>query len=98
MLDFVELYRNKGVDTIMFRELVGQNSLLLEDIVSFNEQFEYIETLKGIYYTVKVYRYKDMIVKYYNTNKNIDKTILSSMSFRNGILQKDFKEIIKNLR
>lgn len=98
MLDFVEFYRNKGVDTIMFRELVGQNSLLLKYIISFNEQFEYIETLKGIYYTVKVYKYKDMIVKYYNSNKNIDKTILSSMSFRNGILQKDFKETIKDLR
>lgn len=98
MLDFVNYYRTKGIDSIMFRELVSKNPLLLKDVVLFDEQFNYIETIKGIYYTVKVYKYKDMIVKYYDTNKDINKSILSSMSFRNGILQKDFKEIIKDLR
>lgn len=98
MLDFVSFYRKQGVDTVMFRELIGQDSLLLSDVVSFDKQFEYIETSKGIYYTIDIYRYKDMLVKYYTTNPDIDKTILSSMSFRNGILQKNFKEVIKDLR
>lgn len=99
MLNFVDFYRKLGISTIMFRELAGcKNQPLLKDVVHFNRKFQYLETLKGMYYNVDVYQYKDMLVKHYTNNTNIDKNILSSMSFRNGILQRDFKTVIKDLR
>lgn len=87
MLNFLDYYEE---DTIMFREVVG-GIIKLSDIVNFDNRFTYIETLRGIYYNVDVYKYKDYLVKYYTTNDNIDKNIISSLSLRNGILSKDFK-------
>ena len=92
MLNFVDYYRDKNVETIMFRELVGSNNIKLENILKFDESFQYIETLTGLFYDVNVYSYKDMLVKHYITKQsnNIPKDVMFSMSFRNGILQNNF--------
>ena len=75
---------------MLLKKLFG-GIIKLSDIVNFDNRFTYIETLRGIYYNVDVYKYKDYLVKYYTTNDNIDKNIISSLSLRNGILSKDFK-------
>ena len=92
ILDFVEKY--KKFDTVMFRELIG-GTIKLSDIVEFDDRFSYVEMLKGIYYNVDVYMYKDYLIKYYKSNK-VDKNMISSLSLRNGVLMKDFKEEIKD--
>lgn len=92
ILDFVEKY--KKFDTFMFRELIG-GTIKLSDIVQFDDRFTYIETLHGIYYNVDVYLYKDYLIKYYTSNR-VDKNIISSLSLRNGVLMKDFRERIKD--
>ena len=61
----------------------------------FDDRFSYVETLKGIYYNVDIYVYKDYLIKYYKS-KRVDKNMISSLSLRNGILMKDFKEEIKD--
>ena len=92
ILDFVEKY--KKFDAIMFREIVG-GTIKLSDIIEFDDRFSYVETLKGIYYNVDIYLYKDYLIKYY-TSKRVDKNMISSLSLRNGVLMKDFKERIKD--
>ena len=56
-----------------------------------NNNFKYIETLNGIFYTVKVYEYKDMIIKYYETNKDLPQNVIASLSLRNNILSNGFR-------
>ena len=92
ILDFVEKY--KKFDAIMFREIVG-GTIKLSDIVEFDDRFSYVETLHGIYYNVDIYVYKDYLIKYYKS-KRVDKNMISSLSLRNGVLMKDFKEEIKD--
>lgn len=92
ILDFVERY--KKFDAIMFREIVG-GTIKLSDIVEFDDRFSYVETLHGIYYNVDIYVYKDYLIKYYKS-KRVDKNMISSLSLRNGVLMKDFKEEIKD--
>ena len=92
VLDFVEKY--KKFDTIMFREIVG-GTIKLSDIVEFDDRFSYVETRHGIYYNVDIYVYKDYLIKYYKS-KRVDKNMISSLSLRNGVLMKDFKEEIKD--
>lgn len=92
ILDFVEKY--KKFDAIMFREIVG-GTIKLSDIGEFDDRFSYVEMLNGIYYNVDVYMYKDYLIKYYKSNK-VDKNMISSLSLRNGVLMKDFKERIKD--
>lgn len=78
----------------MFREIVG-GVIKLSDIVKFDDRFSYVETLNGIYYNVDIYLYKDYLIKYYKS-KRVDKNMISSLSLRNGVLMKDFKERIKD--
>ena len=92
ILDFVEKY--KKFDAIMFREIVG-GTIKLSDIIEFDDRFSYVETLHGIYYDVDIYLYKDYLIKYYKS-KRVDKNMISSLSLRNGVLMKDFKEEIKD--
>lgn len=91
MLEFVDFYRNLDVETVMFRELEGVgNPIRLKDIVNFTDEFKYIETLRGSAYIVDIYKYKDMLIKYYETNKDIPKDVIFSLSLRNGILRDGF--------
>lgn len=97
MLKFVDYYRSLDVQVVMFRELIGvKNSVKLDSIFVPDGNFIYIETLSGVYYDVDVYKYKDTIVKKYNTKKSADNTVLSSLSLRNGLLQKNFNETLKD--
>ena len=89
MLEFISFYKNIGVDTIMFRELVGQDEIKLKDILDFKD-FTYIETLHGVFYDVDIYTYQDMLVKHYITRKDIPKDVIYSISLRNGILCDNF--------
>lgn len=93
MINFVNYYRNLGVETIMFRELekCKCNVVDLTDII--NEKlktFKYVKTLHGMIYDVDVYIYKDMIVKHYKTLKDINKEIIYSLSYKNGFIKNGF--------
>ena len=89
ILYFVDYYRNLGLDSIMFRELQGMKGIQLSSIVDF-KNFEKLTTLDGAFYIVDVYKYKDMIVKYYQTKINIRNDVIYSFSLRNGILADNF--------
>lgn len=87
MLEFVDFYKNIGVDTIMFRELVGCNNIKLNSLIFNNlQEFKYLKTLHGLVYDVDVYEYKDMIVKHYKTLNLINKDIIYSLSYKNGFI------------
>ena len=83
MLKFKEFYNNVGFKAVMFRELV-HNTLdsafvdmkkIVEEI-RHNKDFVLLKVLKGHYYTVEVYRYKDEVVKCYLENDVLDKDII----------------------
>ncbi len=88
ILQFVSYFDSLGVDTIMFRELVMENPLLLPSILKFNG-FKFIETLCGDNYEVDIWEYKDYLVKHYKT-LNQKKDVINSLSLRNGILRIGF--------
>lgn len=97
ILEYNDYYDKLGIDTIMFRELIPlknaskayQESIIKMDNI-LNEidndsRFKYIKTLEGMYYIVKVYRYKDKIVKCYKEKKDlgikIDDSIIREFVF-----------------
>ena len=92
MLKFVDFYRNKNIDTIMFRELVGCDNILLKDIVQLNVNngFEYIKTLDGFTYFVDIYKYKDMLIKHYKTKENFNKDVIFSFAYKNNMFLDNF--------
>lgn len=89
ILDFVYFYRNIGINSIIFRELINGN-ILLKNIVKFNNEFQKIKTLNTALYTIDIYKYKDMIVKYYQSQYITDKNIIYSFSLINGFLKDGF--------
>lgn len=87
MLNFVDFYRDKTVETIMFREIQGQQDFIkLQNVVNFDDRFEYLKQLNSAVYQVDVYKYKDMIVKYYTQKTLKNNDALYALSFRNGDL------------
>lgn len=96
MIHFVEYYRSIGVDTVMFRELIGYKGTALKDIITDEnkKKFKYLTTLKGLFYDVEVFRYKGMIIKYYLEKIPNLNNVVSSMSLKNGILRIGFNEKI----
>ena len=89
ILYLVDFYDDLGVESIIFRELVGVESVKLKDI-NFDKRFKYITTLHGALYDVDVYMYKDFIVKHYMTKEKVEKNIIYSFSFKNGYLLDNF--------
>lgn len=79
IINYIDFYNNIGVETVMFRELIPfgdetykKNIVSIKPIfkeIKNNKQFKYLRTLEGMYYTVKVYRYKDKLVKCYQEKK-----------------------------
>lgn len=79
IINYIDFYNNIGVETVMFRELIPfEDETYKKNIVSIkpifqeienNKQFKYLRTLEGMYYIVKVYRYKDKLVKCYKEKK-----------------------------
>lgn len=88
MLQYVSYFNSLGVDTVMFRELVMDNPLLLPSILNF-DGFNFIETLSGDNYEVDVWTYKNFLVKHYRTVSKNDNAV-SSLSLNNGILRIGF--------
>lgn len=89
ILEYVDFYNSIGVDSMLFRELVGcENSILLKDIFT-DKHFTYIKTLHNDIYDVDVYRYKDFIVKHYQT-KSIKPNKITTLSYNNGNLRIGF--------
>lgn len=83
ILEFNDFYDKLGVETIMFRELIPlsdasdfyQGNLVKIDSIfaeiDKNKDFKYLKSLDGMYYVVKVYRYKNKLVKCYQEKKDI---------------------------
>lgn len=92
MLKFVDFYRKRDVETIMFRELIARDFIPLSKILDFSidNGFKYIKTLDGFDYIVDIYQYKDMIVKHYKTKPTTSKEIIFSLAFKNGVLIDNF--------
>jgi len=73
MLNFKEYYNDLGISTIMFRELIPLNyeqpyKVDIKEIfkeIENNKEFTLVKVLDGLYYQVKVYNYKDYLVKCY---------------------------------
>lgn len=93
IFEYVEHYNSLGINSILFRELVGCDGPKLNQVVDFTN-FKKIDEGHSIFYDVDVYEYKDFIAKYYTEKKT---TCPGSMSLRNGILRFGFNgQIIKN--
>lgn len=83
ILKFNNFYDKLGINTIMFRELIpikNDDSLYKDKLIKIdsifeeiekNKEFKYLKTLDGMYYIVKVYRYKNKLVKCYQEKKDI---------------------------
>lgn len=84
ILNYKEFYNKLGIKTVMFRELIPlpYNDDIYVNIdkvfkeIERNKDFELIRILDGLYYTVKVYNYKDYIVKCYKEKGSVDKEII----------------------
>ena len=95
ILKYVNFYSDLEVNTIMFRELISikdaskyynDRIINIEPIfneIESNEEFEFLRTLEGMYYIVKVYRYKDRLVKCYQekVNHNIENSVIREFVF-----------------
>lgn len=92
--EYVHFYRERGVESFIFRELVGDfdYAVKLKDIIPFNEFRTdcYLTTVDKFYYKIDVFAYDGMIVKHYTDNP-ISKDIVGALSYRNGILRNGFK-------
>lgn len=96
ILEFVDYTNKNHVDSVLFRELVNNNTseyisehqVHIKDIID-TSAFTYIETLHSNYYNVDVYKWKDYIVKHY-TETAIKPSAVSTMSYKNGILRIGF--------
>ena len=83
ILAFKDFYNNLGIKTVMFRELIPldyKNSYIKIDKI-FKEidesnEFKLLDTIEGLYYIVKIYQYKDYLVKCYQEKGNVDKRII----------------------
>lgn len=84
ILNYKEFYNKLGIKTVMFRELIplpykDDIYVNIDDVfaeIDGNKDFELIRILNGLYYTVKVYNYKDYIVKCYKEKDTVDKEII----------------------
>lgn len=90
ILEYVEFYDKLGVKDIIFREIIGENNIKMADIMKQSHDIEFIENLEGETYKVKVYKYKNKLVKQYITKDKLDNKIINSLSLRNGRLRVGF--------
>lgn len=84
ILQFKDFYNQLGIQTIMFRELIplpydqdyGIDIASIFEEIEQHKDFQFIKLMEGLYYTVKVYRYKDYLVKCYQEKENVDKDVI----------------------
>lgn len=102
ILSFVDFQHKNGIESCLFRELVGANSLSIAPMceqIKNNPLFKYDRTLNGMFYNIDVYLYtattgQTYIVKCYSTNV-VDKTAIGTLSYNQGKLKLGFNgEII----
>lgn len=96
MIIFKEQYRKLGIDTVIFRELIPVDSKkeisktyeekkikikpIIEEIDK-SLDFKYIRTMEGLQYIVKVYKYKDCLVKCYQEKEKQNTEIIKDLIF-----------------
>ncbi len=92
IFEYVCFYKKLGVDSVLFREMIGngfdEKIVHLNNILDFSNM-EYIETVHSNYYEVGVYKWNEYIVKHYKT-RNINTSNISYMSYNHGILKEGF--------
>jgi len=105
MLSFLNDMKSIGINTVLFREIVGMNDAIkiepIQNEISKSDDFEFNKTLTGIFYDVDVYLYPknkpEYIVKCYRDKKPAEK-VIGSLSYNAGILRIGFNgEILKVL-
>lgn len=102
MLEFIDFYNSLGIETIMFREIVGKTKEVdISDVIKEiknSDEYEFLAHKSSFMYEVDEYRYKDYLVKIYTNNeiKNENKDIYSSIAYCDGVLRKNFNgEVLK---
>lgn len=96
MIIFKEEYRKLGIDTVIFRELIPVDPKkeiskayeakkieikpIMKEIEN-NKDFKYIRTMEGLQYIVKVYKYKDCLVKCYEEREKQNPDIIKDLIF-----------------
>lgn len=106
ILEFVSFYMDMGVNTIIFRELAGDKRILdsckvsLKSILGDMETFDYIESLRGLFYNADLYNYERLLVTHYKSQKVDISNAVRQMSFINGVLIDGFNGLnySKNLK
>ena len=100
IIDFVSQQKQIGIYSCLFRELVGKfpgNWMVpikpLQDEIAKDKRFEYVKTIEGMFYDIKLYIYTDADGKQYAVKCYQDTIVpvtYSRLSFVNGILRAGF--------
>jgi len=100
IIDFVSQQKQIGIYSCLFRELVGKfpgNWMVpikpLQDEIAKDKRFEYVKTIEGMFYDIKMYIYTDADCKQYVVKCYQDTIVpvtYSRLSFVNGILRAGF--------
>jgi len=99
MLEFITFYENLGINSIMFRELIplpytNDSKIDIKNIfkeIENSKDFISLREMDGLYYTVKVYSYKDYIVKCYQEKENVNQNIIREfVIYPDGKLDNNF--------
>lgn len=97
MIKFLNDMKNIGINTVLFRELVGVPRSIkikpIQDKISNSSDFKFDKTLTGIFYDVDVYLYPkfkpEYIVKCYRDKKPTEK-VIGSLFYNAGTLRIGF--------
>ena len=98
ILQFVDFQHTNNIDSCLFREIIGKNSISIspfQEQIRNNKDFVFDKVINGIFYNIIVYRYiskttnQEYIVKCYFTN-NVDKSIIGTLSYNQGKLRTGF--------
>lgn len=102
IIDFVSQQKYIGIYSCLFRELVGNSSAIsnckvpikpIQDEIAKDKRFEYVKTIEGMFYDIKLYIYTDADGKQYAVKCYQDTIVpvtYSRLSFVNGILRAGF--------
>ena len=102
IIDFVSQQKQIGIYSCLFRELVGNSSVItnckvsikpIQDEIDKDKRFEYVKTIDGMFYNIKLYIYTDADGKQYAVKCYQDTIVpvtYSRLSFVNGILRAGF--------
>lgn len=97
ILSFVDFQHGNYIESCLFRELIGKNSVSIAPMVEQiknDPRFKYERTLNGMFYNIDVYLYKavtgqEYVVKCYETNV-IDNTAIGTLSYNQGKIRLGF--------